>query len=469
MPSPTSPLPTTTLTTTGATASKETRILYCLLAISLLSPLFILSFSSSSTTTPASSSGSFPFAFSGHHFQYKQLILLNPNQADHSSLTPKPPSIAYFITGSNGDSQRMLRLLFAIYHPRNQYLLHLDLTAPQSQRDELAVSVQSVPVFRAAQNVNVVGKADFAYSRGSSAVASTLHGAAILLRFFSDWDWFINLSAADYPLVTQDDLLHIFSFLPKDLNFVNHTSHIGWRESRRMKPIIIDPGFYLTAKSDIFYATQKREFPNAYRLFTGLASTILNREFVEFCVLGSDNLPRILLMYFSNMPSSQANYFQTILCNSPELKKTIVNHNLHHVSWDTPPKREPRALSLKDFNEMIQSGAAFGSRFLPDDPVLDRIDEEVLNRTAGKVIPGGWCLGDPKNDSCTVWGDVDVLRPGPGGKRLERRIVELLSSGTFHANQCDETLNEPKRVNQSVQNVTQDQNSVGSTEDPKRT
>lgn len=26
------------------------------------------------------------------------------------------------------------------------------------------------------------------------------------------------------------DLLHILSYLPKDLNFVNHTSHIGWRE-----------------------------------------------------------------------------------------------------------------------------------------------------------------------------------------------------------------------------------------------
>lgn len=26
------------------------------------------------------------------------------------------------------------------------------------------------------------------------------------------------------------DLLHIMSFLPKDLNFVNHSSYIGWKE-----------------------------------------------------------------------------------------------------------------------------------------------------------------------------------------------------------------------------------------------
>jgi hypothetical protein len=35
-------------------------------------------------------------------------------------------------------------------------------------------------------------------------VANTLHAAAILLREGGDWDWFINLSASDYPLVTQD-------------------------------------------------------------------------------------------------------------------------------------------------------------------------------------------------------------------------------------------------------------------------
>jgi hypothetical protein len=38
-------------------------------------------------------------------------------------------------------------------------------------------------------------------------VASTLHAAAILLKKSKDWDWFINLSSSDYPLVTQDGML----------------------------------------------------------------------------------------------------------------------------------------------------------------------------------------------------------------------------------------------------------------------
>ncbi|KAF7131518.1 hypothetical protein RHSIM_Rhsim09G0047700 [Rhododendron simsii] len=127
-----------------------------------------------------------------------------------------------------------------------------------------------MPVFKAAQNVNVIGKPDFAYQKGSSPLSSVLHGASILLRVDPNWDWFINLSAADYPLVSQDDLLHILSYLPRDLNFVNHTSYIGWRESRKLKPIIVDPGLYLKEKNAMFYATQKRELPDAFQLFMDL-------------------------------------------------------------------------------------------------------------------------------------------------------------------------------------------------------
>ena len=43
-----------------------------------------------------------------------------------------------------------------------------------------------------------------AKARGASALAATLHGAALLLRVGRGWDWFVHLDAADYPLVTPD-------------------------------------------------------------------------------------------------------------------------------------------------------------------------------------------------------------------------------------------------------------------------
>lgn len=323
----------------------------------------------------------------------------------------------------------------SIYHPRNQYLLHLDRSAPQKERDFLALSVQSIPVFWAAQNVNVIGKSDLVSPKGSSSISNTLHGAAILLKLCPDWDWFINLSAADYPLVTQDDLLHILSYLPKDLNFVNHTSYIGWKESRILKPVVVDPGLFLVEQSEIFYGTQRRPLPDAYRLFRGTPSSILSRKFVEFCILGTENLPRTLLMYLSNSLSSQSLYFPTVLCNSPHLNKTVVNHNLQYSAYEA--KYEPRTLTSNDLNDLINSGSAFGSPFPHDDPVLDQIDQQLLNRGQGKPVPGGWCLGESGDgEACGIWGDADVLKPGLGAKRLEERVVELLSNETLYSHQC---------------------------------
>ncbi|KAM0012180.1 putative glycosyl transferase, family 14, beta-glucuronosyltransferase GlcAT14A/B/C [Helianthus debilis subsp. tardiflorus] len=85
-------------------------------------------------------------------------------------------------------------------------------------------------------------------------VANTLHAAA-MLRDGGDWDWFINLSASDYPLVTQDDLIYVFSTLPRDVNFIDHTSDIGWKEFQRAKPVIVDPGLYMSENSDVFWIT----------------------------------------------------------------------------------------------------------------------------------------------------------------------------------------------------------------------
>ncbi|KAH1046841.1 hypothetical protein J1N35_037625 [Gossypium stocksii] len=349
---------------------------------------------------------------------------------------PTPPSIAYLISGSAGDSARILRLLLATYHPRNHYLLHLDLSAPQTERDRLAVTIHSVPIFRAAQNVDVIGKVNYAYQRGSSIVTSTLHGASILLRLSSKWDWFISLSAGDYPLVTQDDLLHILSYLPKNLNFVNHSSYIGWKESKRLKPIIVDTGHYRLEKDEIFYVTQKRVLPNSFRLFSGSAFAMLTRNFIEFCILGADNFPRTLLMYLANMPFSFTNYFPTILCNS-KFKSTVIHHNLQYVAFNmSSSKKKLSSRDLAEFNAMIQSGDAFATQFKFDDPVLDRIDRKILKRKPGRVVQGGWCLGIPANDTCSVWGDADILRPGKGAKRLERRIVKLLSGDRFRSQQC---------------------------------
>ncbi|XP_027349261.1 beta-glucuronosyltransferase GlcAT14B-like isoform X2 [Abrus precatorius] len=290
------------------------------------------------------------------------------------SHSPHPPILAYLISGSAGHAAALQRTLAALYHPRNRYILHLDLESSLEERRNLKRHVDGHVTFRTFGNVRMVSKANLVTYRGPTMVANTLHAAAIALTEFNDWDWFINLSASDYPLVTQD----------------------------------------------------------------GSAWMALSRSFIDYCIWGWDNLPRTVLMYYTNFISSPEGYFHTVICNAQEFRNTTVNSDLHFISWDNPPKQHPHYLGLADMKRMVDSSAPFARKFHENDPVLDKIDAELLSRGPGMVVPGGWCIGSRENgsDPCSVIGNTTVLRPGPGSKRLENLFTSLLSDENFRPKQC---------------------------------
>ncbi|CAN1774904.1 Beta-glucuronosyltransferase GlcAT14B [Linum perenne] len=350
---------------------------------------------------------------------------------------PKIPRFAYLVSGSKGDLEKLWRTLHALYHPRNHYVVHLDLESPAEERLELASRVEKHPMFSKFGNVYMTTKANMVTYRGPTMVSNTLHACAILLKKSKDWDWFINLSASDYPLVTQDDLLDTFSTLNRNLNFIEHTSQLGWKEDKRAMPLIVDPGLYSTTKEDIFSANPRRPLPTAFKLFTGQyissAWMVLTRPFAEYLIWGWDNLPRTLLMYYTNFVSSPEGYFHTVICNAPEFARTAINHDLHYIAWDVPPRQHPHILTLNDTEKMIASGAAFARKFRQDDPALEKIDNELLGRRVGAFTPGGWCSDSP---NCTEVGDINNIKPGPGADRLKHLIARVALLAKRQENQC---------------------------------
>ncbi|CAI8600840.1 unnamed protein product [Vicia faba] len=351
---------------------------------------------------------------------------------------PNLPKFAYLLTGTKGEVSQLKRVLQATYHPRNYYLLHLDLEASDAERLEVAKYVKSERVFGAFRNVMVVGKGDLVTYKGPSMIASTLHSVALFLKKVHDWDWFVNLSASDYPLFSQDDLLHIFSFMPRDMNFIEHTSNMGWKEFQRARPIIIDPGLYHSRVSSVYYAKEKRSLPSSFKLFTGSEWVVLTKPFLEFCVWGWDNLPRTLLMYYTNFLSSNEGYFHTVICNHKDYQNTTVNHDLRYLKWDNPPKQHPLSLKLEHFKDMALSGAPFARRFDKDDPVLDKIDKELLERSDSHFTRGAWCVGESlkEKNPCDVYGNPDVVKPSLRSKILEKLMLKLLDSENFRPKQC---------------------------------
>ena len=66
------------------------------------------------------------------------------------------------------------------------------------------------------------------------------------------------------------------------------TLSVSASRARQIRPIIVDPGLYLSSRNDIFYATQKRDLPNAYKLFTG--------EGVLSCIMLEQYRIKLLMM-----------------------------------------------------------------------------------------------------------------------------------------------------------------------------
>lgn len=130
---------------------------------------------------------------------------LSPSNSIPSHYHPGnyPVTFAYLISASKGDVNRLKRTLTALYHPANHYLLHLDLEASPEEHTKLAHFVSKHAFFKHFGNVHIIKKSNLVTYRGPTMLATTLHAMSILLKS-CHWDWFINLSASDYPLITQD-------------------------------------------------------------------------------------------------------------------------------------------------------------------------------------------------------------------------------------------------------------------------
>ncbi|KAG6538111.1 hypothetical protein ZIOFF_003222 [Zingiber officinale] len=381
-----------------------------------------------------------------------------------------PPVFAYWISGTGGDAQKILRLLKAVYHPRNHYLLHLDSGCDDLERKYVAHSIESERLFEAFRNVDIVGKSYPVDRTGPSAVAATLHGAAVLLRLDADWDWFITLSAVDYPLVTQD----VSSYFVYDRQYMNAVSSLvlngkhcdvliykylklttsvlhDWFRNivkclfffdaryERFDKIIVDPNLFMENNTQLLITSGDRKTPNSFKLFTGSPWVILSRPFVEHCVHGSDNLPRKLLMYFANVAYSTEAYFQTVICNSPEFRNTTVNNDLRYFVWDDPPGLEPLFLNKTHLKDMTRSRAAFARKFMEEDPVLKKVDKKMLRyksrqRCFGKS--GYRAVKNLEGDPCLSQVNVNIVRPSISAMRLRSLVTELISSDRLYSNQC---------------------------------
>lgn len=168
---------------------------------------------------------------------------------------------------------------------------------------------------------------------------------------------------------------------------------------------------------------------------------------MEYCVQGWDNFPRKLLMYLSNVVYPLESYFHTVLCNSPEFQNTTVNNDLRYIVWDSTYE-VPQILTMSHLDKMLASEAAFARPFQVNGPVLNKIDENILNRPPNGFVSGEWCSSQGKNKSlesseaseqlCQSWGSIDTVKPSSRGVDLKILLTKLAAKGRFRSCLCSE-------------------------------
>ncbi|RXN01983.1 Xylosyltransferase 1 [Acipenser ruthenus] len=245
-------------------------------------------------------------------------------QWDDESVEPVPPNpvrIAFVMVVHGRASRQLQRLFKAIYHADHYYYIHVDQRSNYLHRQVVAMASQY-------PNVRVTPWRKSTIWGGASLLTMYLQSMKDLLDM-SDWSWdfFINLSAADYPIRTNDQLV---TFLSKyrDMNFLK--SH-GRDNARFIRKQGLDRLFFECDTH--MWRLGDRKIPEGITVDGGSDWFLLNRKFVNYVINSQDDLVTNMKRFYFYTLLPAESFFHTVLENSPHCE-SMVDNNLRITNWN---------------------------------------------------------------------------------------------------------------------------------------
>ncbi|GJD12868.1 Beta-glucuronosyltransferase GlcAT14B [Galdieria sulphuraria] len=349
-----------------------------------------------------------------------------------TSLVPTETSknIAFSIQVSSNNIEMVPRLMRAVYHPDNVYAVHFDAKIPTVQVQECLIELARQHFFRLngdgleakdatdemlvnqtkyfPDNIHFVPREPVTYS-GITVVLNTIRLMTYLLQNDERWEYYINLSGSDYPLVSPHFLRRLLGRIPEyqTLNFLWSDPNPA-QYQYRFKPVIVDSSLYsftppqndtpstadlhwlqcsvcdegdLKRKKDIEHPFGSNKY---FRTFKSEAWMVASREFCRYVVTSWE--AKQLLARLTNSWMTDEHYFITLLENSAMFKDTRVDDSLRSVTWYHPrkprgPTTHPHSVDDVDlfWSNIRCSRALFARKFtIPNGAMLDLIDRELI-------------------------------------------------------------------------------------------
>ncbi|KAM9792765.1 xylosyltransferase 1 [Neosynchiropus ocellatus] len=237
------------------------------------------------------------------------------------SLPSNPVRIAFVLVVHGRASRQFQRLFKTIYHSSHYYYIHVDQRSNYLHRQIQALAAQY-------SNVKVTPWRMATIWGGASLLTMYLRSMADLLAMRDwSWDFFINLSAADYPIRTNNQLV---SFLSKyrDMNFIK--SH-GRDNARFIRKQGLDRLFYECDTH--MWRLGDRKIPEGISVDGGSDWFLLNRMFVEYVINSKDDLVTNMKRFYAYTLLPAESFFHTVLENSAYCE-SMVDNNLRITNWN---------------------------------------------------------------------------------------------------------------------------------------
>ena len=235
-----------------------------------------------------------------------------------------------------------------------------------------------------------------------AVVEATLAALALLYEDEGP-DWFVLLSASDYPVRSGAQVVRELAASPVDAHLDTRPigdarpaaafqgelnpalRHLGFPSIERVKwshyvgaeiwlPMIRrKPKWRLGRYTIHLPIAARNRLPDGFGLFHGDHWFTANRKAARVLL---DPAPEHLeLRRHLRMRSSPDEcYYQTVLANTPGL--SIGLNNKRYADW-TNLAPHPADLTEAELPQALASGAHFARKFRPDDPVLDAIDRHL--------------------------------------------------------------------------------------------
>uniref|UniRef100_A0AAY4AYL0 Xylosyltransferase 1 n=1 Tax=Denticeps clupeoides TaxID=299321 RepID=A0AAY4AYL0_9TELE len=241
---------------------------------------------------------------------------------DSVEIAPAMPVRIAFVLVVHGRAARQVQRLFkAIYHTSHFYYVHVDQRSNYLHRQMVALAHQY-------PNVRVTPWRMATIWGGASLLSMYLQAMSDLLAM-KDWPWdfFINLSAADYPIRTNDQLV---AFLSKyrDMNFIK--SH-GRDNARFIRKQGLDRLFFECDTH--MWRLGDRKIPEGISVDGGSDWFLMNRMFVEYVINSKDDLVTSMKRFYAYTLLPAESFFHTVLENSPHCE-SMVDNNLRITNWN---------------------------------------------------------------------------------------------------------------------------------------